>query len=107
MGLSPNKLEGFYNQRATCENLIAQGKGQVGWAGMLTQHFWTNDALFQLGLLAYNLLVWFKRRFLPQGEQGKEVETLRSWFIHTAGQIIHTSRQWFLDLGADYPWKET
>ena len=103
MWLSPNKLEQFYNKRATCENLIAQGKGHVGWAEMLTQHFWTNDALFQLGLLAYNLLVWFKCRFLPEGDQGQEIETLRSRLIVVAAQIIHTGGQRYVDLGADYP----
>ena len=41
--LSVNQLELYYNQRATCENLIDVGKNQVGWCGMLTKRFWTND----------------------------------------------------------------
>jgi len=105
MDKSVNNSEEFYNQRATSENYFAQGKGQMGWAGMLTQHFWTNDALFQLGLMAYNLIVWFKLRFLPKGDQGQEVETFRSRLINVAGHIIHTGRRWFMDLGADYPWQ--
>ncbi len=62
--------------------------------------------LFQIAILAYNLMVWFKMRFIPAGEQDQEIETLRSWLIHTAGQVIHTHRQWFLDLGANNPWQE-
>ena len=104
--LSPNKLEKFYNQRTTCENLIDVGKNQVGWCGMLTQRFWTNDLIFQIALLAYNLVIWFKMRFLPAGMQGQEVETIRSWFIRTAGHIVFTQRQRFIDIGADNPWKE-
>ncbi|MBC8278019.1 MAG: IS1380 family transposase [FCB group bacterium] len=104
--LSANQLELFYNQRATCENLIDVGKNQVGWCGMLTKRFWTNDLIFQLALLAYNLLVWFKMRFLPPEMQGQETETIRSWLIKTAGQVVHTGRQWFLDIGSDNPWKE-
>jgi len=105
MDKSSNQLENFYNQRATSENYFAQGKGQMGWAGVLTDKFWTNDALFQLGLLAYNLVVWFKQRYLPEGDRGQEVETFRSRLINVAGHIIHTGHQWFIDLGSDYPWK--
>jgi len=101
LSLSPNQLENFYNQRTTCENLIDVGKNQVGWCGMLTQRFWTNDLLFQLVMLTYNLLICFKMRFLPAGMQGLEVETLR-----TAGYIVFTGRQRFLDLGANNPCRE-
>ena len=104
--LSANQLEKFYNQRATCENLIDAGKNQVGWCGMLTQRFWTNDLIFQIALLAYNLMVWFKMRFLPPEMQGQEAETIRSWLIKTAGHIVNTQRQRFIDIGIDNPWKE-
>jgi hypothetical protein len=104
--LSPNKLETFYNQRATCENLISVGKGQLGWNTMRTGSFWTNETLFQVAILAYNVFVWFKRRYLPAGDQGQELETFRNWFIRVAGKVIHTGRRWFIDLGTDYPWKE-
>ena len=103
---SVNKLEKFYNLRSTCENLIDVGKNQMGWCGMLTKRFWTNDLIFQIALLAYNLMVWFKMRFLPPEMQGQEVETVRSWLIKTAGHVIHTGRQWFLDIGSDNPWEE-
>jgi len=104
--LSPNKLEDFYNQRVTCENIIDQGKNQTGWGGMLTQNFWTNDLLFQIALLAYNLTVWFKLRFLPEGEQTQEIETFRQRIIYTAAQIVFTGNRWYLDLGADNPDQE-
>ena len=104
--LSANQLEQFYNQRATCENLIDVGKNQVGWCGMLTKRFWTNDLIFQIALLAYNLMVWFKMRFLPPEMQGQETETIRSWLIKTAGHYVTTQRQRFIDIGIDNPWKE-
>jgi hypothetical protein len=53
--LSPDQLKKFYNQHTTCENLIDVGKNQVGWCGMLTHRFWTNDLIFQLAMLAHNL----------------------------------------------------
>ena len=104
--LSPNKLEIYYNQRATCEQWIDHGKNQMGWAGMRGQSFWTNETMFQLGLLAYNMLIWFKRQLLPPSFHGQEVETVRQWLICTAGRMICSGRQWILDLGRDYPWKE-
>ena len=104
--LTANKLEAFYNQRTTCENSIDVGKNQMGWCGMLTHRFWTNDLIFQLAMLAYNLMIWFKLRFLPPEMQGQEVETMRSWLIRTAGHIVTTARQKFVDIGADNPWRE-
>ena len=104
--LSANKLEKFYNLRATCENLIDVGKNQVGWCGMLTKWFLTNDLIFQISIMAYNLMVWFKMRFLPKEMQGQETETIRSWLIKTAGHVVHTGRQFFLDIGSDNPWQE-
>ena len=38
--------------------------------------------------------------------QGQEVETIRSWFIRTAGHIVFTGGQRFIDIGANNPWKE-
>ena len=61
----------------------------------------SSDLLFQIALLAYNLIVWFKLRFLPQSEQTPEVETFRCRIIHAVTQIVFTDNQWFLDLGAD------
>ena len=51
-------------------------------------------------------MVWFKMRFLSPEMQGQEVETVRSWLIKTAGHVIHTGRQWFLDISSDNPWEE-
>ena len=53
--------------------------------------------------ISYNLFVWFKRRFLLKGDQRQELETFRSWFIRAASRVVHTGRQWFLDLGENYP----
>lgn len=96
----------FYNKRANCENLIAQGKNQVGMGSMRTQLFWSNTVLFELAMLAYNLIVWFRRTCLPKIRWREEIETFRSWFLHTAAKVIHTGRRWYLDLSEGYPWKQ-
>lgn len=96
----------FYNKRANCENLIAQGKNQLGMGSMRTQLFWSNAVLFELAMLAYNLIVWFRRTCLPKIRWKEEIETFRSWFLHTAAKVIHTGRRWYLDLPRGYPWKQ-
>ena len=95
----------FYNKRANCENLIAQGKNQIGMGSMRTQLFWSNAVLFELALLAYNLIVWFRRTCFPMTRWNEEVETFRSWFLYTAAKVVHTGRKWYLNLSEGLPWK--
>lgn len=68
-----------YKQRSTSENWIEQVKNQL-LAGMtLTNDFWANDILWQLGVLAYNLSLMVR-----QGKEQLDRQehcTFRNWFI--------------------------
>ena len=55
---SPWAAHKYYGQRATSENWIEWCKNQMAAGSILTQDFWANSALFQICILAYNLLVW-------------------------------------------------
>jgi hypothetical protein len=63
--LQPLNLWRFYNDRAGIELLIRQLKGDYALGHIPTHHFFANQAYFQLLLLAYNLVNWFKRLCLP------------------------------------------
>jgi hypothetical protein len=50
---SPLMLHRLYRDHSESENWIEQAKNQLFASNILTQHFWTNEALFLLSILAY------------------------------------------------------
>lgn len=74
-----------YKQRSTSENWIEQVKNQL-LAGMtLTNDFWANDILWQLGVLAYNLSVMVRQSKDQLVRQ--EHSTFRNWFIRVPAEF--------------------
>lgn len=55
-------LHELYNQRSTSETWIEQVKGHTIPGSTLTEDFWTNDILWQLSVLAYNISVMMRKR---------------------------------------------
>src|SRR3989454_3071476 len=68
--LTPLHLWRFYNQRARAELIIRELKDAYALGKIPTKDFWANEAFFQIVLLAYNLLNWFKRLCVPVHLQG-------------------------------------
>jgi len=56
-------------------------------------------------MLAYNLLVWFRRACLPVTRWKEEIETFRSWFLYTAVKVVYSGRQWYLNLSEGCYWQ--
>ena len=54
---APIEIYHLYKDRGECENWIESVKNQIGAGTALTQDFWANDALWQLGVFAYNLTI--------------------------------------------------
>lgn len=46
----------LYNQGAVAEQVIKEVKNDFTATGIRATDFWANDALFQIGWIAYNLL---------------------------------------------------
>lgn len=92
-----------YKQRSTSENWIEQVKNQL-LAGMtLTNDFWTNDILWQLSVLAYNLSVMVR---LQDAELHRQEHcTFRNWFIRIPADF-YGSRKAKLRLYEYYLFKE-
>lgn len=92
-----------YKQRSTSENWIEQVKNQL-LAGMtLTNDFWANDILWQLGVLAYNLSVMVRQQNAQLHRQ--EHSTFRNWFIRVPAEF-YGSRKPKLRLYQYYLFKE-
>jgi hypothetical protein len=98
---SPWGIHRHYGQRATSENWIEWCKNQMAAGSILTQDFWANSALFQVCILAYNLLVWMIWLTMKH-ELKEEPNTLRGWLIHAPAKCVEHGRQCVLKLSRDW-----
>ena len=58
------------------EQVIGEIKNDFAATGIRTNDFWANDALFQTGLIAYNLLNCIRRLTLPKGLRTARIKRL-------------------------------
>lgn len=103
--LSPWAAHKYYGKRATSENWIEWCKTQMASGSILTDEFRANSAIFQSCILAYNLMVWM---MLLNDENGfrEEPGTIRMFLIRVPARLLRNSRQWFLRLHRDWPFKD-
>lgn len=89
---APWNVHRYYGQRGASENWIQWCQGQMGAASMLTQDFWANSALFQVCVLAYNLLGWLLWLTLRH-QLREEPDTVRGWLIRIPAKLVtHAGR---------------
>jgi hypothetical protein len=89
LALKPLNLWRFYNQRATAELIIRELKEAYALGKIPTQDFPANEGFFQVALLAYNLLNWFKRLCVPPRWQRATLGRLRQRFSVVPAQLVH------------------
>ena len=80
----------FYKDRAGLERIIRILKNDFPFAGAPTSHFCANALYAELSLLAYNLVMWFKRLCLPDDWQSFTLESLRHKLLLMPGELVHT-----------------
>ena len=73
---------------------------------MLLKSFWSNEAIFQLMMLAYNLFLLFKIDFVRTTEYRQQIKTSRLKYIFLAGKIIRTASSVVMKLSEKYPYRE-
>ncbi len=66
--LPSEEVVDFYQKRGNCENYIKEAKYDMAVGRLLLKSFWSNEAIFQLIMLAYNLFLLFKIDFLMTTE---------------------------------------
>lgn len=96
----------FYQKRGNCENYIKEAKYNMAVGHLLLKSFWSNEAIFQLMMLAYNLFLLFKIDFLRATEYRQQIKTFRLKYIFLAGKIIRTARRVVMKLSEKYPYRE-
>jgi len=102
----PLSLHHLYGDRGTSENWIEAVKNQMYAGSLLTHRFWSNEALWLLSILAYNLSLWM-RILTDKKSWRQEPFTFRMWFIQVAGRVVRSGRRVSLNLYEAYYKKET
>jgi hypothetical protein len=104
--LSPVEVVEFYQKRGNCENYIKEAKYDMAVGHLLLKSFWSNEAIFQLMMLAYNLFLLFKIDMVRTTEYRQQIKTFRLKYIFLAGKIIRTARSVVMKLSDRYPYRE-
>ena len=102
---SSEEVVEFYEKRGNCENYIKEAKYDMAVGHLLLQSFWTNEAIFPLMMLAYNLFLLFKMDFVGEAEYRQQIKTFRLKYIFLAGKIIKTARSVLMKLSEKYPYE--
>jgi hypothetical protein len=104
LALQPLNLWRFYNQRARAELIIRELKYAYVLGKIPTNDFQANEAFFQIVLLAYNLLNWFKRLCVPPHLQRTTLQRLRQRLFVVPAQLVRPDGVPTLHLAPSYPW---
>ncbi len=103
LSLTPLNLWRLYNQRARAELIIRELKDAYALGKIPTKDFQANEAFFQIVLVAYNLLNWFKRLCAPVHLRRATLQRLRQRLFLVPSQLVRPGGVPTLRL-ASYPY---
>lgn len=86
--LPPEEVVDFYQKRGNSENYIKEAKYDMAVDQLLLKSFWSNEAIFQLMMLTYNLFLLFKIDRLKPMEYRQQIKIFRLKYIFLAGKIV-------------------
>ncbi len=101
----PENVWRFYNGRANIENMIKEGVLGFGLEVSPCHRYGGNAAYFQMGMLAYNLMNWFKELALNQQPHKTMVKWIRQHFLFIAGKLVSSGGRLILKLSQNHPWQ--
>lgn len=104
--LTPYGVFSFYQDRAGLERIIRTLKDDYPFGSAPTKYFAANALYAELSLLAYNLVVWFKRLCLPEDWQTFTIGTLRHRLLLIPGVFTRTHNRPQLKLPKNNPYQE-
>lgn len=104
LSLTPLNLWRFYNQRARAELIIRELKDAYALGKIPTKDFQANEAFFQIVLVAYNLLNWFKRLCAPVHLRRATLQRLRQRLFLVPSQLVRPGGVPTLRLAPSYPY---
>lgn len=101
-----HELVQLYRKRGDAENVIKEEKEGFGVENILSEDFLANAVIFQLQLLAYNLVQYFKYANLERGWWNLRIKQLRLRLINIVGVVANHSRNTILQLPQDYKYRQ-
>lgn len=106
LDLTPIGVFNFYDGRAGLERIIRTLKEDYPFAKAPTNNFTANALYTELSLLAYNIIIWFKRLCLPENWQQYTVSTLRHRLLLIPGVFTRTDNRPMLKLSKSSPYQD-
>jgi hypothetical protein len=106
LNLAPYRLWIFYVQRANIEKNIRELLYDYPLGKIPSDDWVANVAFFQLLLLAFNLMHWFKRLCLPPEYLTATLESVRTDFLVLPAKLIRRGGGSVLQLPRDYHHRE-
>ncbi len=100
-GKSAQAVLDWHNQRGQAENFTKELKHGVGLERVPCGETWANAVWFRLGVIAYNLVIGFKRLACPTAWAQHTLATLRWKLVQVAGRITRHAGQVVLRLVVD------
>ena len=104
--LSPEESVDFFQKRGNSENYIRETKYDMACGQLLLKSFWSNEAIFQLMMLAYNLFLLFKMDMVKTTEYRQQIKAFRLKHIFLTGKIVRTTKRVVMKLLERYPYRE-
>lgn len=106
LSLTPYGVFTLYQDRTGIERIIRTMKEDYPFATAPTNGFAANALYTEISLLAYNIVVWFKRLCLPDDWQTFTVATLRHRLLLVPGVFARTGNRPKLRLPRSAPYQE-
>lgn len=104
--LTPYGVFQFYDGRAGLERIVRTLKEDYPFAKAPTNNFAANALYTELSLLAYNIIIWFKRLCLPDDWQSYTIGTLRHRLLLIPGIFTRTNNRPSLKLPKNNPYQD-
>ena len=102
-----HKVVHFYRQRGDAENVIKEQKEGFAVGNILAENFLSNAAFFQMKLLAFNLVQYFKYTNLKRSWWSLRIKQLRFRLINIAGVVVNHARKTILRISVNYKYMKT
>ncbi|OHA05219.1 MAG: hypothetical protein A2934_05335 [Candidatus Sungbacteria bacterium RIFCSPLOWO2_01_FULL_47_10] len=107
LSLTPHGVFAFYEDRSAIERVIRTLQEDYPFGTAPTGNFAANALYAELSLLAYNIVIWFRRLCLPDDWQSYTVQTLRHRFLLIPGVFTRTDNRPVLKLPKNNPHQNT
>jgi len=97
----------FYRKRGDAENVIKEEKEGFAVDNILAEDFLSQAAFFQMQLLAFNLVQYFKYTNLKKSWWSLRIKQLRFRLINIAGVVVNHARKTILRISVNYKYMKT